>query len=108
MAIGQVQYAAYGSLGRHSQMPLEGSRGYFEYLARVGFTKHLGSMAATRGLVDLGDIGAGDLALAVGCGLGKMNGYMVRVKDARVIGEDLLNSLAGQVILTRPAWMVLR
>ena len=76
MAIGQVQYAAYGSLGRHSQMPLEGSRGYFEYLARVGFTKHLGSMAATRGLVDLGDIGAGDLALAVGCGLGKMNGYM--------------------------------
>lgn len=43
-------------------------RGYFEFLAGLGMTKHVGSMPATRQLVELCRLKAGQLVLVVGCG----------------------------------------
>jgi hypothetical protein len=48
----------------------ERAYGYFEFLGDMGLTKHIGSMEATRRLLELCHIGGGDLVLDVGCGVG--------------------------------------
>lgn len=72
------------------------ARGYFEYLASLGFTKHIGSIEATRRLVELGHIERGDLVLEVGCGVGATPVYLAKKEGARVIGVDLLEGMVRQ------------
>jgi ubiquinone/menaquinone biosynthesis C-methylase UbiE len=75
---------------------MERARGYFEFLANLGLTKHLGSMEATRKLVELCDIGSGQLVLDVGCGVGATPVHLARAADCRVVGVDLLERMITQ------------
>jgi SAM-dependent methyltransferase len=77
-------------------MPLEDARQYFDFLANLGLTKHLGSMEATRQLIDLTHIASGDRILDVGTGVGATPVYLVRTTDCRVVGVDLLEGMIKQ------------
>jgi ubiquinone/menaquinone biosynthesis C-methylase UbiE len=72
------------------------AREYFDFLAKLGLTKHIGSMSATRELVELCGIGDGSLVLDVGCGVGATPRYLARSYDARVVGVDLLERMVRQ------------
>jgi SAM-dependent methyltransferase len=72
------------------------ARTYFEFLADMGLTKHLGSVEATRQLIDACRMGRGDLVLDVGCGVGATPFYLARTVGARVIGVDLLERMVQQ------------
>jgi len=69
---------------------------YFEFLATMGVTKHLGSLQATRELVELCHIGEGSYVLDVGCGVGATPAYLARKYDCRVVGVDLLEGMIEQ------------
>ena len=75
---------------------MEESHDYFELLARLGMTKHMGSMEATRRLVELCHLEPGQLVLEVGCGAGATLVYLVRERGCRVVGTDLLQSMIQQ------------
>jgi SAM-dependent methyltransferase len=77
-------------------MSLDDAQHYFEFLANLGLTKHIGSMEATRQLVDLCHIGSGDHVLDVGTGVGATPPYLVRALDCRVVAVDLLESMVRQ------------
>ncbi|MBN1955050.1 MAG: methyltransferase domain-containing protein [Anaerolineae bacterium] len=70
--------------------------GYFEFLASLGLTKHLGSMQATRQLIELCRIRSGQYVLDVGCGVGATPHYLARAIDCRVVGVDLLEAMIAQ------------
>lgn len=72
------------------------ARGYFNFLAKVGLTKHLGSMAATRKLVELCRLDSGKYVLEVGCGVGATVPYLVRSVGCRVVGVDLVEGMIEQ------------
>ena len=73
-----------------------GARGYFEFMSKMGQTKHIGSMQATRELVDLCQIGDGAYVLDVGCGVGATASFLARTYDCRVMGVDLLETMIEQ------------
>jgi ubiquinone/menaquinone biosynthesis C-methylase UbiE len=75
---------------------LERARDYFEYLANLGLTKHIGSMDATRRLIELCRIGKGDLVLDVGCGVGATPVYLAKARGCRALGVDLLPKMIEQ------------
>ncbi|MGD9029738.1 MAG: class I SAM-dependent methyltransferase, partial [Anaerolineae bacterium] len=75
---------------------MERATEYFAYLARLGLTKHIGSMDATRRLIELCHIGRGDLVLDVGTGVGATPSYLARELDCRVVGVDLLEPMIQQ------------
>ncbi len=77
-------------------MPLEQSQNYFEFLANLGLTKHIGSMQATRELVQLCRIGHGSYVLDVGCGVGPTPCYLAKTHGSRVLGVDLLKKMIEQ------------
>jgi ubiquinone/menaquinone biosynthesis C-methylase UbiE len=77
-------------------MALEEARDYFEFLAQLGLTKHLGSMEATRQLVELCHIGRGQLVLDVGCGVGATPVFLARKLGCGVVGVDLLERMIEQ------------
>ena len=79
-------------------MTLEDSRAYFQFLANMGLTKHIGSMQATRELLDLCHIGreAGQVVLDVGCGVGATPVYLAKRYDARIVAVDLLEKMVRQ------------
>jgi SAM-dependent methyltransferase len=77
-------------------MPLDEARDYFEFLARLGLTKHLGSMEATRELVGLCHIGPGQLVLDIGCGVGATPVFLAKELGCQVVGVDLLESMIEQ------------
>jgi ubiquinone/menaquinone biosynthesis C-methylase UbiE len=77
-------------------MSLDEARDYFEFLAHLGLTKHLGSMEATRELIDLCHIGPGQLVLDIGCGVGATPAYLARELGCQVVGVDLLESMIQQ------------
>jgi SAM-dependent methyltransferase len=77
-------------------MSAEEARHYFEYLANLGLTKHLGSMDATRQLVARCHIDRGDRVLDVGTGVGATLPYLVRTLDCRVVAVDLLERMVQQ------------
>jgi SAM-dependent methyltransferase len=62
---------------------------YFDMLAEIGITKHLGSMAATRSILDRAQLDAGALLLDIGCGIGLTPAWIARHHGARVIGIDI-------------------
>lgn len=77
-------------------MPLEDARAYFEFLANLGLTKHLGSMEATRQLVELCHVATGDHVLDVGTGVGATPVYLAKTRDCYVVGIDLLERMIEQ------------
>ncbi len=77
-------------------MPLEQSQNYFEFLAELGLTKHIGSMRATRELVQLCRIGHSSYVLDVGCGVGPTPCYLAKTHGSRVVGIDLLKKMVAQ------------
>ncbi|MCJ7551350.1 MAG: methyltransferase domain-containing protein, partial [Anaerolineae bacterium] len=62
---------------------------YFDMLADLGMTKHLGSLAATEDLVKGCRINAASLVLDVGCGVGLTPCYLARTYGCDVTGVDI-------------------
>jgi arsenite methyltransferase len=77
-------------------MPSEIARDYFEFIAKLGMTKHYGSMQATRELAELCHIGSGHYVLDVGCGVGATPVYLAKTAGCRVVGVDLLERMIEQ------------
>jgi ubiquinone/menaquinone biosynthesis C-methylase UbiE len=63
---------------------------YFDLQAKMGHTKHLGGVAATRKLVELCRLGPGKTLLYVGSGGGNSALYIAENYGCRVTGVDLL------------------
>lgn len=74
----------------------EESRGYFDFLAKVGLTKHLGSMEATRKLARLCHLKKGQSVLEIGCGVGATIPYLVKSQGCRVVGMDFVEGMVQQ------------
>jgi len=64
-------------------------RTYFNLLAEMGHTKHIGGMAATRRLVEIIDPKPGDEVLDVGCGVGIGAVYLAEQFGCRVVAVDI-------------------
>jgi ubiquinone/menaquinone biosynthesis C-methylase UbiE len=62
---------------------------YFDMLADIGITKHMGSLKATEEMVGLCQIGADSYVLDVGCGVGLTPSYLARNYGCRVMGVDI-------------------
>ncbi len=71
-------------------MPAERAEDYFEFLGKLGLTKHYGSLDATRELIQLTGIQAGQLVLDLGCGVGATPVFLAREIAPRVFGVDLI------------------
>jgi len=69
---------------------------YFEMLAGIGITKHIGSLAATELLVEWCHIGEGSYVLDVGCGVGATPIYLARAYGCRVLGVDLVEKMIAR------------
>lgn len=63
---------------------------FFDFAAKVGITKHLGSLEATEALIELCHIGEGKYVLDVGCGVGVTPCSIARRHGCRVVGVDIL------------------
>ncbi|MBN1311247.1 MAG: methyltransferase domain-containing protein [Anaerolineae bacterium] len=79
-----------------NKSPTEDLQGYFEFLAALGLTKHMGSMNATRELVELCHIGDGSYVLDVGCGVGATPICLAKTHNCQVLGIDLLETMVEQ------------
>ena len=66
---------------------------YFDFIANLGYTKHHGSLTATRALVEMCHIGPDSYVLDVGCGVGATPSFLAREVGCRVIGVDLLEKV---------------
>jgi len=62
---------------------------YFEFLADMGYTKHIGGMTSTEELIDACHIDEGKLVLDVGCGVGLTPCYLAKTYGCRVVGVDI-------------------
>lgn len=71
-------------------------RAYFDMLAKLGVTKHIGSLDATRELLELCGIEPGMRVLDVGCGVGHTPKILARRYDCEVVGIDLLPRMAAR------------
>lgn len=67
----------------------EEQRTYFDLLAELGHTKHIGGLAATRRLVALVEPQASDTLLDVGCGVGIGPVYLAERCGCHVVGVDI-------------------
>ena len=63
---------------------------YFNLLADMGMTKHVGSLKATEEMLQLCPIDADSLVLDVGCGPGATPCYLVETYGCRVVGIDIV------------------
>ena len=62
---------------------------YFNLLAEMGHTKHIGGLAATQRLIELIEPGPGDEVLDVGCGVGIFAAFLAEKIGCRVVGVDI-------------------
>ena len=69
-------------------------RTYFNLLADMGHTKHIGGMAATERLAAIIDPQPGDEILDVGCGVGIGAVYLAETFGCRVVGIDIIKKLS--------------
>ena len=67
----------------------EEQRTYFDLLAELGHTKHIGGLAATKRLVALVEPQASDTLLDVGCGVGIGPVYLAERCGCHVVGVDI-------------------
>ena len=74
-------------------MPEKRANDYFEFLARLGMTKHYGSLDATLELAQITRLKPGQLILDLGCGVGATPVYLARESGLNVIGADLVESM---------------
>ena len=72
---------------------MEQKQTFFDFAAKVGLTKHLGGVRATKDLVELCHIGRGQTILDVGCGAGVTPCYLARSHGCRVVGVDRLEGM---------------
>ena len=68
----------------------------FEFISRLGTTKHYGSMVATRALIELCHLRSGHHVFDVGCGVGCTPSYLARDVGCRAVGVDLLHNMVKQ------------
>ena len=66
---------------------------YFEMLADLDVTKHLGSLEPTMQLVHLYGLSQDSVLLDVGCGVGFTPCYLARTVGCRIVGIDLYASM---------------
>jgi SAM-dependent methyltransferase len=66
---------------------------FFDFAAEVGFTKHLGGVAATDELARMCQIGPDSSVLDVGCGAGVTACYLARAYGCQVTGVDILAAM---------------
>lgn len=71
------------------QGPSEEQLFYFDFLAEIGMTKHIGSLKATDEMLELAQIKAGDHILDVGVGVGKTPPYIIKKYGVTVAGIDI-------------------
>jgi len=62
---------------------------YYEFLADMGFTKHIGSMASTEELIEACYIDESKYVLEVGCGVGMTPCYLARTYGCHVVAVDI-------------------
>ena len=80
---------------QHSNELSKNRAAYFDMLADLGMTKHLGSLAATEDLVKGCRISTDSLVLDVGCGVGLMPCYLARNYGCDVTGVDVTPKMIG-------------
>ncbi len=66
---------------------------FFDFAAQVGITKHIGSLEATKALIELCHIGADTYVLDVGCGVGITPCFIAKKYGCRVVGVDILPAM---------------
>ena len=66
---------------------------YFDFLAKIGLTKHYGSLDATLELVELTQIKSDQKVLDLGCGVGATPVYLAKESGYQIIGADLVESM---------------
>jgi len=69
------------------------SSSVFDFQARVGITKHIGNVQATRELARLCHVRAGMDILDVGCGVGQTPAFLVNEYYCRVVGVDIMKEM---------------
>lgn len=62
---------------------------FFDFAAEVGITKHVGSLEATKALIELCHIEKGRHVLDVGCGVGATPCFIAKKYSCRVTGVDI-------------------
>jgi SAM-dependent methyltransferase len=72
---------------------MEKQQTFFDFAAKVGITKHIGSLEATQALIELCHIGEGKCVLDVGCGVGVTPCSIARRYGCRVVGVDILEGM---------------
>jgi len=94
-------------------MPATRAEDYFEFLAKLGLTKHYGSLDATLELAEMTRIKPGQLVLDLGCGVGATAIYLAKESGFEIIGADLVESMlyraneraAEQQVLDKTAFL---
>ncbi len=66
---------------------------YWEMLADLDLTKHLGGLKATNELIELCHIEEAEYVLDVGCGVGATPCYIAKKYGCRVVGVDILRRM---------------
>ncbi len=69
---------------------------FFQWLGKAGITSHPGGWAATEKLLAHLNLGSDDLAIDLGCGAGRTLAYVAEKFGTKVVGVDLVPSLASQ------------
>ena len=74
-------------------MAPERAEDYFNFLAKVGLTKHYGSMDATNELIELTGIHSGQRVIDIGCGVGATPVHLAQQLGTTIIGSDLIETM---------------
>jgi ubiquinone/menaquinone biosynthesis C-methylase UbiE len=69
---------------------------YFDLQAKIGITKHLGGLKATKELIELCHITKDKYVLDVGCGVGITACYIAKKVGSRVVGVDIRGEMIAR------------